>query len=177
MTTSVLHGDETLRPARRWWLRFLIFLLLALLPLFSSTALHKRTIFAATMAAMLGSYPIARIKQGRFERVTFVAFVPVLVKRWSLDRFVSIETATRDPHALDTYMYSPLSSQWDFWLLMDFVFPWMSGEYKLWLRAASGRRVQVWEGKGEQKFRHNLDLLQKRSGLPIDRGSDQDWVR
>src|SRR2546426_9718402 len=96
MSTSILRGSIMLLPLRRWWLRMMIFIPVAVLPLLSHAELHKKVIFAATMAAWVGSYPVSRIGAEHFERVMFIMFMPVRTKRWSLDRFVSIQTES-DP--------------------------------------------------------------------------------
>ncbi len=55
------------------------------------------------------------------------------------------------------------------WLL-DWLIPWAGGDYKLWLRTLSGRRVLAWQGNGDSNFRQNMDILEEASGLPIKRG-------
>ena len=91
MSTSVLSDNIPLRPVRRWWLRFLLFVVIASPAVISRVELYKKVIFAATMAGWLGSYPLARIRGEHFERVMFIMFVPARTKRWPLDRFVGIQ--------------------------------------------------------------------------------------
>ena len=168
MSTSILSDSIPLRPVRRWWLRFLIFLVPASMVLFSESALHKKVIFAASMAAWVGSYPLARMRGEHFERVMFIMFVPARTKRWSLDRFVGIqpESVPQDEFAGAWWMI--FGNWFVLWTILDWMIPWVGGSYKLWLRAGSGKRVLAWQGGSDTQFRENLDLLQRRTGLSIE---------
>lgn len=168
MSTSVLSDTISLRPVRRWWLRFLIFAAVAVFPFVSRVELFKKVIFAATMAAWVGSYPVARIRGEHFERVMFIMFLPARTKRWSLDRFTGIqpESVPEDEFAGTWWMI--FGNWWILWQVLDWMIPWLGGSYKLWLRAASGKRVLAWQGSSDSQFRENLDLLQRRTGLSIE---------
>lgn len=167
MSISILSDSIPLRPVRRWWLRFLIFLVPASMALFSGAALHKKVIFAASMAAWVGSYPLARIRGEHFERVMFIMFMPARTKRWLLDRFVGIqpESVPEDEFAGVWWIFG---NWWILWQVLDWMILWIGGSYKLWLRAGSGKRVLAWQGSRDTQFRENLDLLQRRTGLSID---------
>ena len=168
MSTSVLSDTTTLRPVRRWWLRFLIFAAVAVFPLLSSAALHKKVIFAASMAAWIGSYPVARIRGEQFERIMFIMFVPARTKRWSIDRFVSVQPESNPVDELAGAWWWIFGNWYVLWAVLDWMIPWVGGPIKLWLRAGSGKRVLVWQGRSEQQFHENLDLLQRRMGLSIE---------
>src|SRR5947208_207768 len=104
MPSSVLGETVVLKPARSWWLRFIIMLgitgAVSLVPI----AWPKKVIFCSGMAFLFGTFPRAKINGGRFERVSFVMFLPILlVRRWSLDRFTRIETGLEDRSDLETY--------------------------------------------------------------------------
>jgi len=168
MSTSILSDTTILRPVRRWWLRFLIFAAFAVLPLVSRVAVHKKVIFAASLAAWVGSFPLARIRGEHFERVMFIVFLPARTKRWTLDRFVAIqpESVPQDEFAGAWWMI--FGNWWILWQVLDWMIPWMGGSYKLWLRAGSGKRVLAWQGSRDTQFRENLDRLQRRTGLSIE---------
>ena len=169
MSSDAFGDSAPLQPVRRWWLRLVLFLAIAAIPLFSQrTAWYKRVIFAASMALWIGSYPVARVRGDRFERGMFIMFLPVRTKRWSLDRFSGIlpESEPRDEFAFAWWMF--FGNWWVIWTVLDWMVPWSGGSYKLWLRAATGKRVLAWQGSSESQFRANLDLLQRRTSLSIE---------
>ncbi len=168
MSTSILSETMPLRPVRRWWLRFLVFLAFATIAIFSRAVWHKKVFFSATMAAWAGSYPVARIKGERFERLMFIMFVPARVKRWSLDRFTGVQTECepQDEYAFGWWWF--FGNWWVVWIVFDWIVPWLGGSYKLYLRAGSGKRVLAWQGNSESQFRANLDILQRRAGLSLE---------
>jgi hypothetical protein len=169
MAFPVPGETVVLKPVRSWWLRFIIVLAIAGIVSFGPIAWPKKAMFCAGMAFLFGTFPWTRINRARLERVSFVMFMPILVKRWSLDRFTHIETGLEDRSDLETYGWL-FRGGWLTWRLLDFLLPWMGGDYKLWLRASSGKRVLAWQGNGESIFRENLELLEHRTGLPVERG-------
>jgi len=166
---TIVHSAVPLQPVRRWWFRFIIFLGLAAIPFFSRAEWYKRVIFAAGLAGWLGSWPQARIRGDRFERVMYIFFVPARTKRWALDRFNGIQPDSDPREIAEAWMFFGI--WWLFWAAFDSLMPWLGGSYKLWLRAHSGRRVLAWQGNNQDHFQANLELLQRRSALPIDLGS------
>ncbi len=167
MSSDPFSHSAPLQPVRRWWLRLVVFVLIAAIPLFSVRAeWYKRLIFAASMAIWIGSFPVARLRGDRFERGMFIMFLPLRVKSWSLDRFTGIlpESEPRDEFAFAWFFFN----WWIIWTVLDWMIPWSGGAYKLWLRAGSGKRVLAWQGSNEGQFRANLDLLQRRTSLSIE---------
>lgn len=165
--TAWQPSEYVLAPIRRWWLRLIVTLAVASPAFVSRADWYKKVIFAAGMAGWIGSYPVARIRNQRFERAMFVLFIPVPVKRWSLDRFSGVqpESEPHDPYALGWLW---IFGGWWIWsYVLDWMIPWMGGPYKLWLRALSGKRVLAWQGSNEDQFRANLDLLLTRTGLSL----------
>jgi hypothetical protein len=164
-----LDTRSRLSPVRRWWLRLLLVLVLAACALAAVHApWYKRTFFVLGVALWLGTFPQGVVSAGQFERSMVVLFVPLRSRRWSLDRFRQIET---DLESLDPETAFWIGGGWWLvWWLCDRMVPWLGGEYKLWLRAASGARVLAWRGNSERDYQDNLDLLRRRSGLPVARG-------
>jgi hypothetical protein len=133
--------------------------------------LYQEVFFAGSMALWLGSYPRQRIVSGHFVRETTIAFVHARTKRWKLDRFVSIETALETrPGIFAAVVMGPML--WAMYHFLDWVVPWLGGDYKLHLRTDSGRRVLAWQGNVEEYFKTNLDILRKATNLPVERGID-----
>jgi hypothetical protein len=159
----------TLKPVRNLWLRLVAAALLAGFIFLSSAAWYKEAMMCGWVVLWLGSYPQARLIAEHFERTGFIGFVPVRTKRWPIDRFTHIETDTADD-STGGWLWMFSMHSWLVWRLCDLAFPWVGGGYKIWLRAASGRRVLAWQGNNAESFRSNLEALQVRSGLPVGRG-------
>ena len=167
MSITVLSSTIPLRPVRHWWLRSPILLFCAGIALVSRVEMYKKVFFVASMAAWVGSYPQARLTGDRFERTMFIAFVPARVQRWPLDRFVSIQSDSEPQEEFAVGWWFLFGNWWVLWNVLDWMVPWVGGPYKLWLRAASGKRVLAWQGRSDRQFRENLDILQQRLGLPM----------
>jgi hypothetical protein len=58
---------------------------------------------------------------------------------------------------------------WRRWLF-SYVFPWLGGDFKIWLRSLSSQRIICWQGDGESRFKENLKILERQTGLPVRRG-------
>lgn len=134
-----------------------------------SEPLWAKAIFCFCVAGICGSYRLARIADGHFERILVLMFIPVRTRRWPIDRFTRIETDWGEE--TDTLWTTVLMGveMWLFSKACDAIFPWLGGSYKLWLRAGSGKRVLAWQGMSDRSFETNRDLLQNTLGLPVQR--------
>ncbi|HJT31741.1 MAG TPA: hypothetical protein VJ783_06775 [Pirellulales bacterium] len=47
--------------------------------------------------------------------------------------------------------------------------PWFGGDFKLWLWAATGKRVLAWQGSRDEDFQNNLRLMVRATHLPVER--------
>lgn len=159
--------QTTLQPSPRVVLRFAIFLCLAAFISIGHASWISKLGFCASMAFLLGSYRVARVREGSFERRMVLLFVPLKTKRWPLDRFTEIETVWQDGiHVGWALLIGP--GLWIFWRLFDWIIPWMGGSYQLRLRH-KGRRVLVWQGNSETVFQENLAILEGITALPVRR--------
>jgi hypothetical protein len=145
----------------------LLFLAIVAFPLLSEAQVYKKVIFAATMAGWMGSYPLSRIRGAYFERILFIMFLPIRTKRWSLDRFVSIQPEAEPVDEMAGAWWWIFGNWYIMWIVFDWMIPWVGGPIKLWLRSGSGKRVLAWQGRSDSQFRENLQLLQHRLGLSI----------
>lgn len=157
-----------LLPIPRLGLRVALAAGLAGLGLIGTAPFLSKVGFCLFVAALCGSYRIARIAHGHFERILMVMFIPVRSKRWPMDRFTRIETDWKDETGLLSALFLG-GSLWLFLKAFDWLLPWMGGSYKIWLRAASGKRVLAWQGMSDRSFETNRDLLQSTLGLPVER--------
>jgi hypothetical protein len=127
-------------------------------------------VFAAGMALLAGTFPRAWIRDGTLEREFLLAFFRIHRKAWRLDDVEQIEIGSEEPLGC---VFAPVLVVVR---LVDRFFPWAGGEYKIWLRSFSGRRVSVWQGFGETHFRANLQAVEDATGLTPVRGSDNEVV-
>lgn len=162
--------ETALRPAPRVFLRLALFALLAAFGLIGTAIWWKKLFFVVSLAFFCGTYRIARLLEGNFERRMVILFIPCRWKRWPLERFVEIEVLYESPFNLRLL---PLAI-FDLWSVVmfrffDWLVPWFGGAYKLRLRPAKGPRVVVWQGNSDANFQANVDLLRSQTGLPICR--------
>jgi hypothetical protein len=160
-------------PRPKIWLRVTILVLLTAFSWIGTSTWLAKLIFCLAMASFLGTFPRWRINTEWFEREWFVAFVPVHRRRTRVACLMQIETDVGERLGMaDGCTLSLLigvQNVLTIWLL-DWLIPWLGGDYKLWLRTASDQRVLAWQGNGEGNFRHNLEILEDVSGLPVTRG-------
>jgi hypothetical protein len=157
-------------PDPRIWLRATAVGLLALLAWIGTTPWETKAFFCIGMLACFGSFPRFRFCSEFFERTWFVCFVPVHSRRTLFEKATQIETDV-DEHmdAVTSIFWFGVVDSVYLWLI-DRLFPWFGGDFKLWLRMGNNERVLLWQGNGERNFRQNVSVLQKVTGLPVSRG-------
>jgi hypothetical protein len=166
-----MNTSTSLHPQPKIWLRVTLFILFVALAGIGTSAWHSKLIFCIAMAGLFGTFPRSTINITSFEKQWFVFFVPVHVSRTDLTAVIQIETDVEEGFDR-TGSFVLLVGFKDlilFWFL-NWLFPWAGGDYKLWLRTKSDRRVLAWQGNGESTFRRNLEILKDLSGLPVTRG-------
>jgi hypothetical protein len=160
-------------PQPRVWLRLTILLLLIAFAWIGESSWYSKAIFALATTGLFGTFPRLRISTEYFQQQWFAAFLPVYGRRMRLDKLVQIETDVETKMGMETgFALAFFVGLWDVLMiwLFDWLVPWFGGDYKLWLRTKSDRRILAWQGNGESNFRRNLDLLKDISGLPVTRG-------
>src|SRR5579872_6726502 len=85
--------ETSLYPKPRRLLRMVLFILLVAFFSINHATWISKLAFAAWMALFFGSYRVARLNDGWFERQMVFMFVPLKRKRWQLARFIEIETS------------------------------------------------------------------------------------
>ena len=158
-----------LEPVRSLKRRAIVVAGLCLLALIGTTGWRMKAAFCVSMALWIGSFRQARVLEGHFCRELYVMFVRVQAKKWKLERFVGIETSLEESPFDNLAQISRIGELFNkAWRFIDSCVPWFGGEYKLWLRAASGKRVLVWQGSRDEDFQDNLRLLVRVTRLPIE---------
>lgn len=155
-------------PHRRIVPRVAILAGLVLFFLIGAPSALNLACFTLVATLVLGSFPRAYVSPTGCEWELRVMFVPVRVTRHAIDEFTAIET--------DVEQRAPMWSGWLFGFInliwvwaLDHVFPWIGGDYKIWLRTLSGKQILCWQGDGEARFKENLRILERQTHLPVTR--------
>jgi hypothetical protein len=160
-----------LAPVRNFRRRAIIWAALCLFGLIGTAGFLPKLAFCISMGLLLGSFPQAYLKNAAFHSELYVLFVRLRKKRWKLERFVQIETGLEErPFDSFANVFKSGEIMNRIWGWFDACVPWLGGDYKIWLRAVSGKRVQAWQGSNDDQFEANLDLLRRVTGLPVERG-------
>ncbi len=160
--------ETSLHPKPRPVLRLVLFILLVAFISISTAAWVSKLAMAAWMALFFGSYRVARLKDGWFERQMVFMFIPLKCKRWQLEKFIEIETAYEEGlHVGWALLIGPAMWLWSRFL--DWALPWLGGNYQLRLRHVKGRPVVVWQGSSDNNFQANVEILKNNTGLPLRR--------
>lgn len=157
-----------LRPTPHLGWRLAIFAGLAAFAVIGSSTWAAKLGFCAGMGFLLGSYRVARLNDGRFERQMVVMFVPLRFKRFDLTRCTDIETSYEEGLGIEWSLLTG-GPFWILWTIFDWIVPWMGGSYRLRLRRVKGGPALVWQGNSEANFQANLKILQNNTGLPVQR--------
>jgi hypothetical protein len=167
---SEVAEEIRLVPYRSIPVRLTVFALLVALVLIGLPPWLDVVFFAVGMAMLVGTFPRSWIRDGRFEREFRLAFFRIHHKRWRLDEVEQIEVGSEEPLGC---VFAPVLVVVR---LVDRFFPWVGGEYKIWLRTFSGHRASAWQGFGQAQFRENLQALETATGRTAVRGSDSEAV-
>ncbi len=164
----VPNMETLLHPFPRLWLRLSIFAALVAFISIGHASWVSKLGFVFWMAFFLGSFRIARLRDGFFERRMVFMFVPLKRKRWHLERFIQIETVWHESlHIGWALLIGPALWLWSHFF--DWAIPWMGGGFQLRLRHVKGGPVLVWQGNSEANFEANLKILESNTALPIQR--------
>lgn len=159
-----------LEPVRSMKIRAIVVAGLCLLALVGTSGWAMKAVFCLSMALWLGSFRQARVLDGHLCRELYVMFARVQSKKWKFERFVRIETSLEDSPFASLARLSRSGELLDrLWRLFDSCVPWFGGDYKLWLRAATGKRVLAWQGSRDEDFQDNLRLMVRATRLPVER--------
>jgi hypothetical protein len=156
-----------LLPNPRLVLRTCLFAGLVVFGLIGSAPWWNKLLWIAGMAMLCGTYRMARLQDGDFQRRMVWGFVPRPWRTWPLENFVEIELFYESPFniqqiwpvALFNLCWLPM-----FWVF-DWLFPFFGGSYKVRLRPKKGARVVVWQGNSQANFEANIEILQTATGL------------
>jgi hypothetical protein len=169
---EVISMVEEIRlvPYRSVRIRLIVLAVLVAFVLISLPEWRVLLTFVVGMTLLLGTFPRAWIRDGHFEREFRLAFFRVHRKAWRLDDVEQIEIGSEEPLGC---VFAPVLVVVR---LVDRVFPWVGGEYKIWLQTFGDRRASAWQGFGDTHFRANLEALETATGRTAVRGTDNDVV-
>jgi hypothetical protein len=179
MSTEQANGDVAtddtgdpifLEPVRNFRRRAIIWAALCAFALIGTAGFFPKLAFCLSMGLLLGSFPQAKLENGAFHSELYVLFWRARKKRWKLERFVQIEVGLEDrPFDSFANVFKSGELMNKIWGLFDACVPWLGGDYKIWLRSASGKRVLAWQGSNDEQFQGNLDILRRATGLHLER--------
>jgi hypothetical protein len=139
-----MDASTPLVPQPKTWLRATILALLVVFALIGGSGPIATIVFCLVMAGLFGTFPRCRISSEQFEREWFVFFVPVRVERTCLADVTQIETDVEQKMGIQggclLSLFVGVQNVLMVWLL-DWLIPWAGGDYKIWLRLLSRRRV------------------------------------
>ena len=98
----------------------------------------------------------------------FVAFVPLKSERVKLKFVVEVETGLRrEMNMFDWVLFGAMA-----WLTergLKWIWPWLSGDFELWVITARNKRFLAWRGNGDALFQENLTMLTSATGAKVRR--------
>jgi hypothetical protein len=173
-TAEELDGEQSgsrdwLQPVRSFKLRLAIWVALCALALIGTTGPGPKFAFCLSMGLLTGSFPQSFLMDGAFYWELYVLFFRVNKNRWKLSRFVQIEIELEDrpfDSMANVFKLAELLNR--IWALFDACVPWLGGDYKIYLRSASGKRVLAWQGSNDGQYQANLELLRRATGLKVE---------
>jgi hypothetical protein len=109
----------------------------------------------------------------KFQREFLLLFFPIHFRECRLSQIESIETGLEEQLGV---AYGILLGVKTFIVgkIVDRLLPWLAGDFKIWVRLNSGRRVLAWQGNNQRDFHHNLEVLEASTLLRAVRGPDTD---
>lgn len=151
------------------WSKRCVLCVILVLPAMLTTAPWPAKLFSfGFVAVMTGTTRTSRIVGAELITQMFVAFVPMKPERIKLKFVVQIETALRrDMNMLDWVLFGVMA--WFTEKVMKWVWPWLSGDFELWMVTARDKRVLAWRGNGDAVFQDNLATLTSATGAAVRR--------
>ena len=160
--------ERPLAPLPNWTLRVVLCAVFAVLPMLSSGPWTVKVFSVAFAAAMTGTTRRSRVIGAEFEAQMFVAFVPLKAERCKLKVVTQIETSLlQETQVIDWVLFAGVT--WVTERLMKWVWPWISGDFELWLITAREKRILAWRGNGDTVFQDNLAVLMSATGAEVRR--------
>ena len=160
--------DRPLGPLPNWTKRWIVFGVLVLPALFGGIGWGWKLLSFAFVAGLAGSARESRVVGAELITRLTIAFVPLKPQRCKLKFVVQIEADNRqDVGAVDWLLFAGFHFVMD--RIMQWIWPWMSGELELWVVTARDKRMLAWRGNGDETFQANLATLTSATGAPVKR--------
>jgi hypothetical protein len=160
--------DYQLKPHPRPRLRAGL-LAIFMVPLFISTVSWQVKAGGLVFwALMFGSYPVAWLREDRFEQQYVIGFVPLKAHKYRLKRIDALGLDTEEPVGILWVFIIGVGWLITFWVF-DWLFPWLGGRYRLWFLTHSEKRILAWQGNDEESFHETVAQFEQATGLKCQR--------
>ncbi len=162
--------DRPLLPWPLWPLRYVLVVVLSLPAAIAPVGFLSKLLAVAFVTVIVGSVRVTRVSGTDLEAQQFIAFMPFKPDRCKLKFVTEIEAGHRkEPSMTDFLMFGIFN--WVMDRIMQWVWPWMAGEYELWVVTAREKRMLAWRGNGDDGFLANLQILTSATGAAVTRKS------
>lgn len=167
--------DRPLKPLPNWRVRWIVFGVTVLagavvLPgqVEPGTLWIGAPAGMALVAWLVGSARDARVVGTELVVQQFIAFIPLRPQRCKLKFVVQVEAQDRkDIGGADWLLFGGFN--WFMDRIMQWIWPWMSGELELWVVTAREKRILAWSGNSDADFQANLATLTSATGASVKR--------
>jgi hypothetical protein len=155
-----------LGPTPRRRVRIGIVGALWLLALISSVGWLTKLAFCLTTVVWFGTWRRYGVTDRSLIQQWTVGFIQLSTIRTSHRKFEFVEVVHQGQVGVwEFVLFGPFSFVYGF--ISEWLFPWLTGSYQLWLNNSSDERVLAWQGNSQEQFETNLAALQSATGLRI----------
>ena len=151
------------------WVKRSVWCVVLVIPALLTTAPWPAKLFSLCfVAAMAGTTRTSKIVGPDLIGQMFVAFVPMKPERVKLKFIVEVETGLRrEMNMFDWVLFGAMA--WITERVLKWVWPWLSGDFELWVITARDKRFLAWRGNGDALFQENLTMLTSATGAKVRR--------
>lgn len=159
-------AGQNLIPIPQKTRRIVIWTCLSSLALIGSTSWLAKIGFIISMWFVCGTYRRFRATPKSLKHRWTVGFWDLPASSHPLRRFARIEVKYHSSTSYGELILFGLPALLFGWLLNS-CFPWLGGNYQIWLTNGSDNRLLAWQGNSQQAYEQNLEFLKSLTGMEI----------
>ena len=160
--------ERSLGPLPSWAKRYTLCAVLLIPALISSAPWGAKLFSVCFVIAMAGTTRTSKIVGPELIGQIFVGFIPLKPERVKLKFVVEVETGLRrEMNMFDWALFGAMV-----WITergLKWIWPWLSGDFELWVITAREKRFLAWRGNGDALFQENLTMLKSATGAKVRR--------